>query len=73
MILEDKTAKESELMKAKQLDPFNMDLLAFLNEPIVTEEFSDTSGPNWIKFIEQNSFYFDRIDETFLKFIQNKK
>ena len=73
MILEDKTAKESELIKAKQLDPFNMDLMAFLNEPIVTEEFSDTSGPNWIKFIEQNSFYFDRIDETFLKFIQNKK
>lgn len=67
-VLLDEKARDQELMKAVELDPFNMDLQAFMGAERVNCDLKETSGNNWTKFIEENHFYFEPISESFDKF-----
>lgn len=72
MILDEKTTKEAELQKSLQLNPYNMDLRAFLNLPFLEScaSLKLTNGANWIKFIEDNLFYFESPWDSFEKFLE---
>ena len=70
-MLLDGPAREAELTKALTLDPLNMDLLAYTHTDVnsTEENWTETSGVNWKRFIEREGLFFEPISESFDKFI----
>lgn len=73
-VLLESPAKEVDLEKASNLDPFNFDLQAFMHHEHLdidgNADWRQTNGVNWLRFIEQNGLYFEPVKDSYEKYLE---